>query len=148
MIKVFSTRVHGMLDYGAAILLILVPRLLNLPGDVTTLLTVLGLGVIVYSLITRYELSLAKLLPMVVHLAIDGLAGLLLLVLAVWYSLNNADTAVWLTLLIFGLLELGAALMTDPVSPVEASGTAATSSTPTTGAVEQSGSVRIYDDKR
>lgn len=147
MIKLFSTRVHGMLDYGVALLLLLVPRLLNLPGDVITLLTVLGLGVVVYSLITRYELSIAKILPMVAHLAIDALGGLLLLGAAVYYLINNADTAVWLTLLIFGLLELGAALMTDPVSPIEATATTATGAKGTTASTEQGG-VRIYEDKR
>lgn len=39
----------------------------------------LGISIIVYSLLTRYELSVAKLIPMPVHLGIDAPGGILLI---------------------------------------------------------------------
>jgi hypothetical protein len=118
MPKLLSTYVHGVIDYIAALTLIILPRLLNWSGPVTTLLTVMGVTTAVYSLVTRYELGAAKLLPMKGHLTLDALSGLALIMAAFLLPSNgNGEMA---GLIVLGLFELGAALLTHTRSPLEA----------------------------
>ena len=70
---------------------------------------IIGVGILLMSLLTDYELSLSGLIPMPVHLAADGAGGLLLLV-SPWLF-GFADQVRWPHVVI-GLLEIGAALMT------------------------------------
>ena len=75
MFRPISTMVHGILDYVTAPTLIALPRMLGWGQKVTWLLNGAGVGVLGYSLLTRYELGLVKVLPMKVHLAIDMASG-------------------------------------------------------------------------
>jgi hypothetical protein len=61
------------------------------------------------SVLTDYELSLARVIPMPVHLAADAGGGLLLA--ASPWLFGFADRVTW-PHVILGLLEVGAALMT------------------------------------
>ena len=70
---------------------------------------VLGLGVIAYSLLTDYELGVARKIPMPTHLMLD-LGGGVLLALSPW--LFGFSEWVWVPHLVFGILEIGAALVT------------------------------------
>jgi hypothetical protein len=74
------TRVHGVLDYVTAGVLIAAPALLGFrkQGMQTWLPIALGVGTIGYSLVTDYELGLFKVIPMPVHLALDAANGALL----------------------------------------------------------------------
>jgi hypothetical protein len=110
MPKLLSTRVHGVIDYLAAATLIVLPRLLGWSDPVTLLLTAMGVLLVLYSLVTRYELSLAKLLPMQGHLALDGLSGLALIAAAFLLPSNGNGELVGL--IVLGLFEIGAALLT------------------------------------
>ena len=80
MKKLISTKTHGILDYLTAPTLLLLPRTLGLSKKVTTLLTGAALGILGYSVITRYELGLFKILPMKGHLTIDMINGAMLAV--------------------------------------------------------------------
>jgi hypothetical protein len=71
-----STKVHGVLDYTTGATLLALPRILGLSDTVRTLLTAAALGTAVYSVVTRYELGLIKLLPMKAHLVMDAMSGL------------------------------------------------------------------------
>lgn len=105
-----STKVHGYLDYLMGALLILLPFILDFPGGAATAVPIiLGAGVIMYSLITDYELGLLKVLAMKTHLFIDLLGGVFLAV-SPWLF-GFADEVFW-PFLILGLLEVGASLMT------------------------------------
>ena len=64
------------------------------------------------SLITDYELSLTKLIPMPVHLGVDAAGGLLLA--ASPWLFGFADRVYW-PHLILGLVEIGAGLMTRTI---------------------------------
>jgi FtsH-binding integral membrane protein len=70
---------------------------------------VLGASILVMSLITDYELSLTRLIPMGAHLAVDGLGGALLAV-SPWLF-GFADRTYWPHLII-GIAEIGVSLVT------------------------------------
>lgn len=82
-LRMIPTRLHGILDYLIGILLIASPWLFGSTdaGIGMWLPIILGAGVIVYSLITDYEMSVARILPMTAHLGLDVAGGLLLAVL-------------------------------------------------------------------
>jgi hypothetical protein len=109
--RIIPTRIHGMLDYGSGLLLLLAPYIFNF-ADGTAAQYVpqaIGAGVLLMSLVTDYELSLAKLVPMPAHLAVD-VAGGVLLAASPWLF-GFADRVYW-PHLILGLAEIGAGLMT------------------------------------
>lgn len=78
--KVISTRVHGVLDYLVGALLIAAPWIFDFAdnGPAMWVPIIIGAMSIVMALITDFELSVAKIIPMRVHLMMDVLAGLLL----------------------------------------------------------------------
>lgn len=116
-----STKVHGYLDYLMGTLFILLPFHPAIPeGAASTLLVILGAGVILYSLITDYELGLLKILAMKTHLALDVLGGLLL-ALSPWLF-GFADELIW-PFIVLGVLEIGAGLFTAKKPPFEANPT-------------------------
>ena len=80
LMSLIPTRVHGILDYLVGLLLIAAPWLVGFADNraATMVPVVLGVGTIVYSLITNYELALVRVLPMNAHLGIDLLSGLVL----------------------------------------------------------------------
>ena len=110
-----STKVHGYLDYMMGILLIASPWIFDFPdGIATTLPIVLGAGTIIYSLMTNYELGAFGLIPLKVHLGIDVVAGILLA--AAPWIFGFADE-VYLPFVILGVVEVGAALLTEKREP-------------------------------
>ncbi len=117
--RIIPTRIHGYLDYGMGIVLILVPWLLGFAdgGPEQWVPVVLGAAVILYSLITDYELGVVRMLSMPAHLGLD-VAGGAVLVLSPWLFGSAAD--VWVPHPVFGVLEIGAGLMTRPVQGMTA----------------------------
>ena len=117
--RFLPTRIHGVLDYLMGVVLIVAPWLLNYaggepgiwePGPATWVPTILGAGVLMYSILTDYELGAVRVVPMPVHLAFDGVGGL---ILAASPWLFGFAEFVWLPHLLLGLLEIGAALTTQ-----------------------------------
>ncbi|MFN3648584.1 MAG: hypothetical protein ACK47B_03300 [Armatimonadota bacterium] len=115
--KLIPTWVHGIMDYSMAVLFFALPFLFHWGGRATVILTLLAIGTVVYSLLTRYELGAIKMLPMRAHLGLDFLAGVVLVVLALF--LTPEPAGVRLALGVIGLIEIGAALLTEPESSVE-----------------------------
>jgi hypothetical protein len=109
--RFLPTRLHGTLDYGVGLLLILSPYLLGFAdgGAAQLVPQILGAAAIVYSLLTDYELGAVRMIPMPMHLLLDVASGALLLV-SPWLF-GFADRVVW-PHVIFGVLEIGAGLMT------------------------------------
>ena len=92
-------------------MLFALPRLLEWSAPLTLLLTCLAAGTLVYSLLTRYELGLFKVLPMPAHLALDFMSGVALC--AAPFILDAESTA-RIVLVALGLFEIMASLMTQP----------------------------------
>ena len=112
--RFIPTRIHGFLDYLMGALLIVAPWLFGFAagGAETWVPVVLGVGALLYSLLTDYELGAVKVLSMSAHLWLDVLSGSLLAV-SPWLF-GFSDFVVW-PHLILGLLEVAAAITTRRV---------------------------------
>ena len=114
--RFLPTRLHGAIDYLWGLALLPAPWLLGF-ADVTAakwLAVVFGAGAILYSLVTDYELGALRLLPMTLHLLLDGMGGAFL-TLSPW--LFGFADRVYLPHLLFGLFSVAASLITrtDPL---------------------------------
>ena len=106
-----STRNHGYLDYMLGALLISIPLILKFPdGAVTYVFIILGACTILLSLMTVYELGIAKVISMKIHLKIDMLAGVLLAT-SPWLF-GFAEEVKW-PFVILGIAQVGAAIFTS-----------------------------------
>ncbi|MEB3422106.1 hypothetical protein ACFSDD_22560 [Salipiger marinus] len=81
-LEIIDTRTHGAIDYLTGALLIIAPYLFGFAtgGVEQWLPQLLGAMTIVMSLLTPHELSLAKVIPLKVHLGVDAANGVLLAV--------------------------------------------------------------------
>lgn len=109
--RFIPTRIHAVVDYLTGVLLLVSPWLFGFAvgGVAQWLPVVLGAGVILYSLLTDYEYSAARAIPMPAHLGLDAMGGVLLA--ASPWLFGFADV-VWLPHLAIGLFEIVAALTT------------------------------------
>lgn len=112
--RFIPTRVHGVLDYLMGVVLIASPWLLNFrDADWQAAMYVpmaMGIAVILYSLMTDYELGAFHLIPMAGHLGLD-IAGGLFLAASPW--IFGFANEVYLPHLILGLAEVGAGVFTS-----------------------------------
>ncbi len=103
--RFLPSRLHGFIDYLWGLALLATPWIFGFAdgGAAQILAFVFGIGAIFYSLITDYELGVIRLLPMPLHLGLDGLGGAFL------------AASPWL----FGLFSVVASLITrtDPMQP-------------------------------
>lgn len=121
LLRLIPTGVHAAMDYLLGIVLVGAPMVIGFGSGTETGLAadnaatyvpvVLGFGLIVYSLLTNYELSLAGLIPMRAHLALDALSGAFLAASPWLFGFANH---VFLPHVILGVIEILAALTTDP----------------------------------
>jgi len=111
-LRFLPTRLHGVIDYVWGLALVASPWLLGY-ADVSAakwVAVVFGVGAILYSLATDYELGLLRLLPMPLHLGLDGLAGFILAITPLGFGF--ADQVFWPHVL-FGLFSVAASLVTQ-----------------------------------
>jgi hypothetical protein len=105
-IRFLPTKVHGALDYVVGIALILAPNIFQFAevrGPAVLIPRVLGVVLIVYSLITRYEWGAIKLISMPYHLTIDFLAALFLALSPFVFGFSNKEPNAWLPHVVVGL---------------------------------------------
>lgn len=107
--RFLPTRLHGVVDYLAGIVFIVVPWLFDWPSDAAWVSTVLGVLALVYSLLTNYELGVARVISMSTHLLLDLASGVVFIVAP---FLLDPGPGVTTTMVIFGLAEIGASLVT------------------------------------
>lgn len=110
--RLIPTRIHGALDDAMGIVLVASPWIFDVRdgGIETWLLVVLSIGMVAYGFLTDYELGLARVIPMPVHLGIDFVAGVLLA--ASPWLFGFSDEVKW-PHPILGLLEIGAVLLSQ-----------------------------------
>ncbi len=80
--KILSTRVHGALDFLTVALLPTAPRVFGWDARTTRFLDNAAASVLAYSLLTRYEWGVLRVLPMRAHLLSDAAFGASLLAFA------------------------------------------------------------------
>ncbi len=120
--RVIPTRVHGMVDYIVGALLIVAPWLFGFAdgGAEQWVPIILGAGVILYSLMTDYELGVMKAIPMSMHLMLD-IGGGIFLAVSPW--LFGFADEIWWPHVIVGLGEILAGLMTKTRPEYDHAGT-------------------------
>lgn len=114
--RFISTRIHGVIDYLMGLFLIVSPWLFGFTDGTAAqwVLIILGLGALLYSFITDYELGLLKVIPMKAHLMIDLVSGIFLAA-SPW--IFGFSEEVYLPHVLLGVAEIGASLMTKQHPP-------------------------------
>jgi hypothetical protein len=107
--RFIPTRIHGIIDYVVGALLILAPFILGFAtgGAEMWVPIILGAGIILYSLLTAYEMGATNSINLSTHLWLDVGVGALLAV-SPW--LFGFSEIVWAPHLIVGLLAIGLGL--------------------------------------
>ncbi len=108
------TRVHGVVDWIMAPLLIVAPWLFGFArgGAETWVPVALGVAGLIVTFFTDHEYGIVRKIPMIGHLWVDGLSGLLLAA-SPW--LFGFSDAVWIPHLVLGTTEFVAAMITQTV---------------------------------
>jgi hypothetical protein len=112
--RFIPTRVHGFLDYIVGVVLIAAPWIFQFSDNTaaTVVPIVLGIGLIVYSLLTDYELGVARVLPMSVHLLFDIAAGAVLAASPWIFGFADESANVWVPHLLAGIAAVVLGLVT------------------------------------
>jgi hypothetical protein len=127
MRKPIPTTVHGVLDYMTAGLLFALPRMMGWSRCATNVLDTAAIGAVGYSLLTKYELGVAKVLPMKAHLTLDAVSGAALIGAAA--LMDDEEPEVRATIAGLGVFEIGAALMSQSAPRASAGATRASALT-------------------
>ena len=113
-IRFISGTVHGVLDYLVAAVLLIAPFVLGFAARSAPALwlsVVAGGSLLVYSLLTDYRNSVAKIIPFKVHLVFDFAAGAVFVVVGLLLAADPPVSAFFLTM---GLAVITVVLLTDP----------------------------------
>lgn len=100
-IRFLTPTVHGVLDYAAALGLIVLPFILNLgaTSPVALWLSVAGgIGLIGYSLATDYSFGLLRMLPFRAHIVLDLAAAAAFAVAPFLFGWSGLTMAYYLTM--------------------------------------------------
>jgi uncharacterized membrane protein HdeD (DUF308 family) len=113
--RFIPTRFHGFLDYIVGVVLIAAPWIFQFSDNTaaTVVPIVLGVGLIVYSLLTDYELGVARVLPMPVHLLFDIAAGAFLAASPWIFGFADESANVWVPHLLAGIAAIVLGLVTQ-----------------------------------
>lgn len=112
--RVIPTTVHGVIDYTTAFTLLVAPKLWRLdevPPSAATFY-VFGGSLTATSLITDYELSVANVVPMRAHLALDVASGALLAASPFLLGFRQSGPRYWIPHVAIGASEILTAAMT------------------------------------
>lgn len=111
--RFLPTSFHGVVDYLAGVVIVALPWLFDWEGGAKTIMTIVGLAVIVYSLLTYYELGVVRVLTMTTHLLLDAFGGLVLIVSPFIFGIDDSTTRT--VMIVLGVLEIGASLVSQTV---------------------------------
>jgi len=113
LIRLLPAWLHAVADYAVGLSLIVVAVVAGGAGKAVAPGVVVGAVVLIVSMLTKYPLGVAKVLPFTVHSAGDYLAAALLIVSP--FALNLNDTATGLTAfyIVAGIAVLAVSLITN-----------------------------------
>lgn len=107
-----------MLDYPAGVVLIAAPWIFgfsDVGGAAVAVPIIIGIAAILQSLMTDYELSIADVLPLPMHLTVDVVAGIVLALSPVIFGFTDEGLNAWLPHVVAGIGLIGAGAMTRRV---------------------------------
>jgi hypothetical protein len=130
-----TSRMHAMLDYPLAVVLIASPWIFgfsDVGGAAVAIPITIGALALGQSLITDWDLSVARIVPLPIHLTLDALAGIVLAISPFVFGFSDEGTNAWLPLVVFGVGMLSAGLLTQrsPETPPAARRTTSPRTTP------------------
>jgi len=111
------TKVHGALDYIVGLALIGAPWIFGFAevgGPAVIIPMILGIGLIVYSLFTKYEWGAVKLIGMPVHLIFDVVASLFLIASPFLFGFYTEAPNVWVPHVVVGIAVILVVLFSKP----------------------------------
>jgi hypothetical protein len=113
--RFIPTKIHAGLDYILGLVLSVFPFVTGIHqgGLIEWGPMLLGHSLILYSLLTNYELGVLRLIPIKLHLILDAVGGVVLIALAILYA---PSTGIWLSLLLLGAIEIGSSLVTRTIT--------------------------------
>ncbi len=115
--RFIPTKVHGALDYIVGLALLFAPLIFgfsSVGGAAVVIPLILGAGLIVYSLFTRYEWGPFKLIPMPVHLVFDVVASLFLALSPFIFGFSSYPPNVWLPHVVVGITVIVVVIFSKP----------------------------------
>ena len=112
--RFIPTKFHAPLDYIVGVALIASPWIFQFSdlAAATVIPIVLGIGLILYSLFTDYELGVWRMFPMAVHNLIDIAAGAFLAASPWLFGFADEGADVWGVFLVVGLAAIFLGLTT------------------------------------
>jgi hypothetical protein len=114
--KVLDPKVHGILDYGLAVLFLVLPPLLGFTEVAANVSYVVGVAYIIAALVTKYPLGLIKVLPFPVHGVLESIMAVAWIVFP-WLFGFSDDEAARNFFIIAGIALLGVVALTNYRGP-------------------------------
>lgn len=108
-------KAHNVMDYLIAAILILTPFAMQFArvAPARNVFLVLGIGLFAYSIVTRYYYSIAKIIPLGLHMTLDCIAGIVLLFAPNLFNYRDLITSgPYVAHIILGLGALGLVALT------------------------------------
>ena len=115
--KIISKFYHGVLDYMSGVFLLAAPNLFgfsDVTGATAWVPRIVGVMILLQALVTDYELGLAKVMPIALHLMADYAIGAFLLVAPFLFGISGRSVSATMVLVVMALFAFGAAAMTQP----------------------------------
>jgi hypothetical protein len=110
-------KIHNVLDYIIGALLIVTPWLFGF-GQIPaarSLFLIAGIGLVAYSLLTKYDYSIAKVIPLGVHMILDALIGIVTILAPVMLGYRDLLTGgQYAVHVIWGIGAVGLVALTSP----------------------------------
>jgi hypothetical protein len=112
-VRLLPAWLHAIADYAVGAGLIIIALAVGGSGKAVAAGVVVGATVLVVSMLTKYPLGVAKVLPFTVHSAGDYLAAALLLIAPFALNFHSSDTGLTAVYIVAGLAVLGVSLITN-----------------------------------
>jgi hypothetical protein len=112
-VRLLPAWLHAIADYAVGAGLIIIALAVGGSGKAVAAGVVVGATVLVVSMLTKYPLGVAKVLPFTVHSAGDYLAAALLLIAPFALNFHSSDTGLTAVYIVAGIAVLGVSLITN-----------------------------------
>jgi hypothetical protein len=113
LVRLLPAWFHAIADYAVGVGLIVIALAVGGSGKAVAAGVVVGATVLVVSMLTKYPLGVAKVLPFTVHSAGDYLAATLLLVAPFALNFHNSDSGLTAVYIVAGIAVLAVSLVTN-----------------------------------